>query len=367
MIIEADSDTLKKEFIDFPYLLYKKDKFWVPPLRFEEKKLFDAKNPFYKNAQIKLFLYKKDGQIQGRIAAIVNRWHNDYHKDKVGFFGFFECINDYDVASKLFDSASEFLKENGLKSIRGPANPSFNHTCGLLYRGFFQEPVYMMPYNPKYYIDLVERYGFKKAKDLFAFYLSVANKPQHKYIELAEKIAKKYNVVLRSLSKKYFERDLEILWDIYCKAWADNWGFVPPTKEEFFYLSKDMKNLVSSELVIIAEKDGIPCAYSAIIPDFNYLLKKAKGSITPINLVSIISTIPKIDNYRLITLGIIPEFRKLGIDLLLYLKSFEVVEKRNGKGGELSWTLEDNDKINKAIISMNAEHYKTYRIYEKNI
>lgn len=367
MIVEVDSESAKKEFIDFPFLLYKKDKFWVPPLRFEEKKLFDPKNPFYQNAKIKLFLYKQDGEVLGRIAAIVNKWHNDYHKDKVGFFGFFETVNDYEVARALFDSASQYLDQNGLKIIRGPANPSLNHTCAMLYQGFFQEPVYMMPYNPKYYIELTERYGFKKAKDLFAFYLSTANKPHKKYIELSEKIAKKYNITLRTLSKKYFERDLEILWDIYCKAWANNWGFVPPTKEEFFYLSKDMKNLVSEELVIIAEKDGLPCAYSAIIPDFNYILKKAKGSISPLNLVSIISTLPKIDNYRLITLGIIPEYRRLGIDLLLYIKSFEVVEKRNGKGGELSWTLEDNDKINKAILTMNSEHYKTYRIFEKNL
>ncbi|WP_291492223.1 hypothetical protein, partial [Desulfurella sp.] len=333
MIIEANSTNSLKEFIDFPFLLYQKDKFWVPPLRFEEKKLFVPKNPFYKNAKIKLFLYKKDGKTLGRIAAIVNKWHNDYHKDKVGFFGFFECINDNEVAGALFDAASDYLKQNGLKSIRGPANPSLNHTCAVLYEGYFQEPVYMMPYNPKYYIELLENYGFKKAKDLYAFYLSVANKPDQKYIELSKKIAKKYNVTLRNLSKKHFERDLEILWDIYSKAWANNWGFVPPTKEEFFYLSNDMKNLVSSELVIIAEKDGVPCAYSAIIPDFNYVLKKAKGSITPLNLVSIISVLPKIDNYRLITLGIIPEYRKLGIDLLLYLKSFEVVEKRNGRGG----------------------------------
>ncbi len=354
MIVEVNSKKSLNEFIEFPFFLYKKDKFWVPPLRFEEKKLFDPKNPFYKKAKIKLFIYKEKDKVLGRIASIVNGWHNDFHNDKVGFFGF-------------FDAACEYLQQNSLKSIRGPVNPSLNHTCGVLYEGYFQEPVYMMPYNPKYYIDLIENYGFKKAKDLYAFYLSTSNKPNSKYRELANKIAKKYNVTLRSLSKKNFERDLEILWKIYSKAWADNWGFVPPTKEEFFYLLKDMKNLVSPELVIIAEKDGIPCGYSAVIPDFNYILKKAKGSITPLNLISIISSLPKIDSYRLITLGILPEYRKLGIDLLLYLESFDVVEKRNGRGGELSWTLEDNDKINKAIISMNAEHYKTYRIYEKNL
>lgn len=367
MIIEVQNETLKKDFNKFPFELYKNDKFWVPPLLFEEKKLFDNKNPFYKNAKIKLFLYKENNRTLGRIAAIINGWHNDYHKDKVGFFGFFECVDDKNIARELLESASYTLKQSGLNIIRGPINPSLNHTCGVLYEGFFQEPVYMMPYNPQYYIDLIESNGFKKVKDLYAFYLSTSNKPNKKYIELAHKIATKYNITLRNLSKKHFERDLEILWDIYCKAWANNWGFVPPTKEEFFYLSKDMKSLVSEELVIIAEKDGTPCAYSAMIPDFNYILKKANGSINPLNFFSVLSALRTIDQYRLITLGIVPGYRKLGIDLLLYIKSFEVVEKRNGKGGELSWTLEDNNKINKAILAMNSEHYKTYRIFEKSL
>ncbi|WP_025209114.1 hypothetical protein [Hippea sp. KM1] len=368
MISVTESEDLEL-FLDFPAkIIYKGDPFYVQQLLNEEKKLLNEKdNPFYKNAKRKLFIAYKDKKPAGRIAAIVNHRHNKTHNDKVGFFGFFESIDDLGVAKGLFEAAEDYLSKEGLNRIRGPVSPSMNDVSGLLIGGFFAPPVFMMPYNKAYYSDLIEKSGFKKVKDLFAFYLSVSNEPKEKLKRLALYAKEKFSIQLRYFSKKNFENDLKVIHRLYCEAWKDNWGFVPPTFEEFYYGTKDFKSMVPEELIIIAQKDGQPCGFSAIIPDFNQALKGMGGRITPFNALKLLYRMKRIDNYRLITLGVLPECRKLGVDLLLYVKSFEVVKRRGGKGGELSWTLEDNDAINKPILKMGAEHYKTYRIYEKGI
>ena len=355
-------------FVKIAPIFYKDDLLYVRPLIDEERKMIDDKhNPFYKNAKRALFVAYEDGKPVGRIAAIVNYRHNEFHKDKVGFFGFFESVNDRDVADLLFRKAEEFLYENGLRTIRGPISPSMNDISGLLIKGFFQEPVFMMPYNKAYYIDLIEGYGFRKAKDLYAFYLTTANKPREKLLKLADYVRRKYSIELRNFSRKNFEEDVKTIHYLYCEAWKDNWGFVPPTYEEFRYGLEDFKTIVPEELVFFAYKDGKPCGFSGIVPDFNQAIKGLSGKITPFNALKALYKMKKINNYRLLTLGVLPECRKMGVDLLLYIRSFEVVEERNGRGGELSWTLEDNDAINKPIMKIGCEHYKTYRIYEKKI
>ncbi len=367
MITVSSTNDLKL-FAAIPRKIYKDDPFYVPQIIDEEIKLIDKKrNPFYKNADIQLFTAYKDNIIAGRIAAIINKRHNQLHKDSVGFFGFFESINDISVAKALFKEAENFLRDHNMDYIRGPVNPSMNDTCGILIKGFFQEPVFMMPYNRKYYVDLIEQSGYNKIKDLYAFYVATANKPQGGLAKIANYVQKKHGIKIRHFSKRNFDEDIKIIQSIYSKAWANNWGFVPPTLEEFQFGTQDFKNLVPEELVIIAEKDNKPCGFSAIIPDFNQALKRLNGKITPFNAIKALYLMKKIDNYRLITLGVLPEYRKMGVDLLLYIKSFEAVEKRKGRGGELSWTLEDNVGINKPILKMNAEQYKTYRLYGKSL
>ncbi len=365
-MVEVKPTENLKLFVDVASIIYKNDPFYVKQLISDDIKLInDKKNPFYKEAKRKLFIVYKDGKIAGRIAAIINRAHNKKYNDKIGFFGFFESIDDFDVSGALFEKAQNFLRDNSMDYIRGPMNPSMNDTCGILIEGFFQEPVFMMPYNRKYYMNLLEKAGFKKDKDLYAFYVSTVNKPKGGLKKLADYVQTKHNITLRHFNKKIFESEIEIIHNLYSKAWEDNWGFVAPSLEEFRYGTEDFKTLIPEELVIIAEKDGKACGFSAIVPDFNQALKKLNGKITPFNALKAVYLMKNIDNYRLITLGVLPEYRKMGIDLLLYIKSFEVVEKRKGRGGELSWTLEDNEAINKPILKMNAERYKKYRIYGK--
>lgn len=363
-IVEADNKTLINEFIDIPYKLYPKESFWVPPLKSEEKKLLSSKNPFWKENSYKLFIARKDGKDAGRVAAIINREHNRYHNDKIGFFGFFESVNDNSVTEALIGAASKFLKENGLNSIRGPVNPSMNDTCGVLIEGFYQMPVFMMPYNFPYYDKLLTSVGFSKAMDLYAWYLTLIH-PTERLERLEQKIIKREKLSIRKFSKKQFMRDIEYIWELYCNAWKDNWGFTPPTKEQFFFGTKDLKNMVEEDYVLFIENDGKPVAFSVFMPDFNQVLKQYNGVLHFWQIPFLLRSIKKIRSVRMPVLGIKEGWRGRGLDLILYIESFKIAKRYGFAGGEMSWTLETNSRINGGIKKMGSELYKRYRIYEK--
>ncbi|HEX7336187.1 MAG TPA: hypothetical protein VF252_03175, partial [Gemmatimonadales bacterium] len=150
-----------KRFIDLPYRLHARDPLWVPPLRRDVKALLSrTKNPFFEHAEAEYFIAMRDGETVGRIAAISNRLHNETHDDRVGFFGFFECVDDQAVADALLEAAAEWCRTLGHDVLRGPTSFSVNDECGLLVDGFDKPPALMMPHNPRYYVSLLERAGF---------------------------------------------------------------------------------------------------------------------------------------------------------------------------------------------------------------
>ncbi|MBI3558131.1 MAG: hypothetical protein HY074_17845 [Deltaproteobacteria bacterium] len=231
-IVPVANDDKKgvKKFIDLPWKIYNATEHpqWVPPLRVTVKEAIDTKhNPFYKRCEIQLYLAEKDGKPVGRIAAIENRAHNEFHGDKTGFYGFFECTNDEEVATALFTVAADWLKKRGLTSMQGPMNPSTNHECGLLVRGQSQHPTLMTTWNPDYYVNLHEKADLKGIKDLVAYFLpteKITALPE-KVVKYAERIQKQSRITFRDFDTKNFERDVEICFDIYNSAWEKNWGF----------------------------------------------------------------------------------------------------------------------------------------------
>ncbi len=359
----------KKElmtFIKIPWKIYKNNPYWVPPLIYDKKKILDKKkNPFFEHADMELFLAIKDGELAGRIAAIKNDLHNQYHNDKVGFFGFFECINDQEVANKLFDAAKEWLISKGLNAMRGPANPSSNDEYGMLLEGFDDEPRLLMPYNPKYYLELCENYGFKKAKDLYAYKITydkiITSDKLRRVAEIARERSK---IKITELNLKDFKKELEKVKYVYNKAWAPNWGFVPMTEKEIDALAKDLKPLVEPSLVLFGEIDGNLVGFSLVMPDYNQIFKTMNGRLLPFNFIKLFTQRKKITWARILTLGIIPEYQRRGLDAVFY---WEIVNRATKLGiylGEASWILEDNDMMNRAAEVMNSELYKKYRIYE---
>ena len=354
------------QFIKFPWKIYKDDKYWVPPLLMEQNTLLNKeKNPFFKAADADYFLAFRNGEVVGRIAAIKNDIYLKYHNDASGQFGFFECINDQQVANALFDAAKVWMKEKGLKFMNGPANPSSNDIYGMLVEGFNDSPRLLMPYNPEYYIKLCENYGMKKAKDLFAWKLVNEKLMESEKLRRGQELVRKrYNLKISQLDMKNFQKDLEKFKYVYNKAWAPNWGFVPMTEEQIDAMAKDMKPIAEPSLVLFGEIEDKLIGAALVMLDYNFIFKQMNGRLFPFNFIKLFTQKKKIRWARILTLGIIPEYQKKGLDTIFY---WEIVNRAADIGirlGEASWVLEDNDMMNRGLELMNAERYKRYRIWE---
>ena len=362
--VTSQSDLMK--FIKFPWKIYSKDPYWVPPLILDRKKLFDtSKNPFYKHAEIQLFLAKKANEIIGRIAAIKNDLHNQHHNDKVGFFGFFECVNDQQMANMLFDSAKQWLREKGFNTMRGPANPSSNDEYGLLIEGFNDSPRILMTYNPEYYISLCENYGLVKAKDLNAFKLETDKVLSSEKLKRVADIARQRSgLKISQIDMKKFDSELDKVKYVYNKAWAPNWGFVPMTEEEIDAMAKDFKAIIEPSLLLFGEIDGKLVGFALVVFDYNFIFKQMNGRLFPFGIIKLLTQKKKIPWARIVTLGIIPEYQKRGLDAVFYYEIVTRAAKLNIFLGEASWVLEDNEMMNRGLEVMNAHPYKKYRIYE---
>ncbi|MGA9524826.1 MAG: N-acetyltransferase [Myxococcaceae bacterium] len=371
-ITPVQSKADKDAFIRFPYALYKNDPNWVPPLLMERYDFLNSKkNPWFEFGTVELFLARRKGEVVGRIAAVNDPRYNEFHGTNQGFFGMFDAVDDAAVAKGLFDAAAQWCRSRGFNKMMGPASFSSNYEFGTLVEGFDAPPVVMMAYNPRYYPALIEAVGLKKAKDLLAWELSSSVPPPEKVARVADKIRKREGIVVRPVNLKDFEAEAQRIKDIYNSAWEKNWGFVPMTEHEFDHLARDLKQVVVPDLLMIAEVNGEPVAFSMTIPDANVVYKAAGGRLTryglPIGLVKMLLAMRKMKRLRLITLGIKPGYRKRGIDAILYLDTLRKAKELGYSGGEISWTLEDNDLVNRAIESMGGRKYKTYRVYERDL
>ena len=359
------------EFIKFPWKIHKNDKNWVPPLIGERKDFFNEdKNPFFKHAEVIFYLAKKNAEMVGRIAGIVNHNHIEFQNEKAGFFGFFECVEDYEVARVLLDTVRNWLKSKGMEIMRGPANFSSNEEWGMLLDGFDSPPVFMMTYNPKYYLDFMERYGMRKAKDLYAYFIDKSSPPPQRVVKMAQNIKQKGGIDIHSVDMKDLKNEVEKIKTVYNSAWSQNWGFVPMTDEEFDHMVGGLKKIVDPHMVFIAEVDGKPAGFSLAVPDVNQVLHRINGRLFPFGLFRLLwhSKIKdKIDGVRIITMGVSPEFQKKGIDTVFYVETFKVGVQRGYSWAEMSWVLEDNVKMNRILDLLGAKLYKKYRIYEIEI
>ena len=366
-IIAVDGKKALNEFVELPFTLCRDEPHWVPPLRMAVKELLDReKHPFYANAQAEFFLARQDGRTVGRIAAIIDRNHNRFHAEEAGFFGFFDCIDDTEVARTLLERAREWVVDRGAKFMRGPVNPSTNYECGVLIDGFDFDPMVMMTYNPRYYPRLLEQAGLTKAKDLLA-YLSNANTISMKKIErVADKVLATNGVRVRPINMKDFQNDVERVWDVYGAAWARNWGFVPMSREEFFLMGKEMKMILKPDLVLIGEVGNKVVGFAMALPDVNYALKRAGGSLFPTGLLKILYYQRLIKNVRVLALGVVEEYRASGLAAGFYATLVRNARRLGYGDCEMSWILEDNVLMNRSLEVMGAKRYKTYRIYEWN-
>ncbi|HEY9166230.1 MAG TPA: hypothetical protein VIS48_08730 [Candidatus Kryptonia bacterium] len=354
-------------FIKLPWKIYRNDPNWVPPLIMDRLKLVDTKkNPFYKHSEIELFLAKRDGEVVGRNAAIINENHNSFQNEKIGFFGFFESIKDQGVANALFDAAKDWIAKKGFRSMRGPMNPSTNDEIGLLVEGFDSSPLILMTYNPKYYLDLYDGYGLKKEKDLFAYHVNADYVFSEKLERVTRMVTHKEGLTFRSINMKDLDNEIKRVKDVYNEAWSKNWGFVPMTDEEFDFLAADLKQIVVPDLAIFAEVKGKPIGFALSLPDINYALKfNKKGRLLP-GVYHLLTKKKNIKWIRIIILGVIHSYQQTGVAAVLFYETAKRAIKLGYRDGEASWVLEDNLMMNRSAELLNARKYKTYRIYKKD-
>jgi len=370
-IKEAATNSEIDDFIKAPFYLYRNDPCWVPQLISESRKIFNrSKNPFFLHSEAKLFVARKNGQPVGRIAGIINNRHNEFHNERTGFFGFFDCPNDQSLANELFTAALEYVKVAGMDTLRGPANFSSNDDWGFLAEGFDKPPVFMMPYNPSYYLALAEQYGFTKAKDLLAYYIDDKTQIPEKAIRIAEMVKRKHNIEVRTIDLSNFESELQTVREIYNSAWSKNWGFVPMTEEEINHTADDLKKIIDPDIVFFAFVDGKPAGFSLALPDLNPVFKAMNGRLFPFGLLKFLwhTKIKKsIRGVRLLAMGVVHEYQKRGIDNIFYLDTYRNGTKKGYTWAELSWILEDNVLMNRALTMIGAVPYKRYRLYDKKI
>ncbi len=354
-----------KAFINLPWTIYRNDPHWVPPLRGDLKKRLDkSRYPFFDHAEVEFLIARREGRVVGRIAAIKNDAHTDFHEEQVGFFGFFECIDDQEVAAALFSRAAEWLQGHKLEVMRGPMNYSTNDDCGSLIDGFDSAPMIMMSYNPSYYPNLIEGFGFKKAKDLLAYEVTDEVQVPERLERTVQWIKKRKNITIRSLVKKQIDQEIQRVKEIYNVAWEKNWGFVPMTDREIDYMAEELIQIIDPDLLLFAEIEGEPVAFILALPDFYVALKHANGRLFPLGLLKLLWYSRKIDTARVLAFGIKTKYRQQGIDALMYYEVYKIGVAKGYRRGEISWILEDNTLMNRAAENMGATLYKRYRIYD---
>jgi hypothetical protein len=362
-----------ERFFDVADPIYAGDPNWVAPLRSDVAKVFQDENPFFRHGEMQLFVARRDRRDVGRIAAIVDRNHNEFHGEKVVFFGFYESIDDPQVAAALFEAAAVWGRERKMTILRGPANPTLNDECGLLVDGYDSPPVLMMTYNPPFYARLFEGQGLAKAKDLLAFWFPLEEKPLARLSRVAERFRKREShIVVRNVSKGGLAKDLPKIREVYNDAWEKNWGFVPMTPEEMDFMAARLKPLLVEELLWLAEAprpDGSlePIAFMLMLPDYNVAIAETGGRLLPFGWLKFLLGTKKIKTVRVVTLGIKKTHRLSGIQSIMMADSLRFLLKKGYTGAEVSWLLEDNELVIGSVRLWGGKLYKTYRMYEKPI
>ncbi|OKH21262.1 hypothetical protein [Chroogloeocystis siderophila] len=359
-------------FLDLPAKIYASDPHWIPPIRSSITKEFTSDYPFSQYGKLQQFVALSQDvdnpQPLGRIVAAVNQRLIEREGDNIGLFGYFECVSDFDVAQALLTSASEWLRVQGMTRVRGPIDLSTHNRCFFLVDGFDSPPLVMMPYNPPYYPELIERDGWQKAKDAYAYDFPL-DKPLPKEFEKAHRVACKSGVNFRPIRTKgeSFEKDAIAIYHLFNRAFAHSWSSTPRTEAEFLEEAKELQNIIDPDVFPIAEYNGEMIGFFMGLPDYNIPLKHVNGKLNWLGILKFLWYRRQIDQGRVITICSLPDYRLKMVPLaLIYLGMQGGIQKgKPYKRAELSWVYEDNYPSRKLIEAAGGKIYKTYRIYEK--
>lgn len=355
-------------FVELPWSLYRNDPNWIPPLRDHVRELAGFKHhPFHDEAEVQTFLARRGKRVVGRVAAILNHAHNKQHNERIGFFGFFESIEDQEVATALLDAVQDWLAERDITHIRGPANPSVNYEIGLLVDGFDSPPTFMMTYNPPYYEQMITACGYEKSQDLLSFLGILDQLPevQARYSEIAEMALERTGATIRSIDRGNFLKEVEGFLELYNLSFVQMWGFVPMSPGEVQHTAAALRHLLIPELTLIAEVDGTKVGCVFALPDFNPTIKKIDGRLYPTGFLHLIRAKHRVRRVRVLSINVVPEYQRWGLGLSLMNA---LVPKSLDSGleeAEFSWVAESNSLARQALQKGGAKLEKTYRMYDK--
>jgi GNAT superfamily N-acetyltransferase len=356
-------------FINLPYQLYKHDPVWVPPLRDEQRGQFDSKrNPLLDHCEWQLFLLKDNGKLIGRIAAFIDLLAVDFWKERIGLFGYYECTLEPAAACALLEAARNWLRARNCTSMRGPWT-FVSQEWGLVVEGFTPSPVVMAPYNPPYYAEQFASFSLEKVKDLLCWYISAKEgyKVPERILRLTEAVQKRYNIRIRQLDMKHYDKEVKIIIELANSTIIDNWGFSPVTEAEVQAMARDMKPILQPKGVLFAEDaDGKPIGFAITLPDVNTLLKGLNGHLFPFGFLKLLTGIPRLRRYRMFALGVIPEYQGKAVDSLLYRAMHETLYSPD-TWMEINYVLEDNWPMINAIKKLGCVPLRRYRVYEMKL
>lgn len=370
IIVPVGTDRkLLERFLRLPYAIYGDDPHVVFPLLGEQRKFLDrGHNPFFEHAETELWLAQRDGRDIGRVSACIDATSNAHHREKVGLYGFYEAYDDAEAAAALLGAAGDWIRARGMDTMRGPGCFTSNHDWyGLQVAGRFDRPMIGMPYNPRYYEKHFTDFGLAGAMDLFAWWIETDGRLPEKMQEMIDRVLARPGLVIRPFDMRNFLAEASLVRGLYNACWSDNWGFIPLSDAEFAYMAKDMKTLVDADFLLVAEMNGKPVGFSLTIPDFNQATQPLRGHLLPFGWLKFLLGKRKIDSARTILMGVLPEYRKMGIDMAMVYRTMQAAFAKGITRGECSWILAENRAMNRILEGYGADCYKTYRVYEKKL
>jgi hypothetical protein len=360
-----------KRFVKAPFRLHRERPQWVPPLISDRMRFLDrGKNPYFEHAEAEYFLAEREGEPVGRITAQVDERWEEFQGGRDGMFGFFETIDDRDVARALLEAGEDWLRERGRERVVGPMDFTTNDELGILIEGFELRPMILQNWHPPFYSELLEGAGYGKAMDLLMWHLALGDLKEGDQFApeihaAAEKALRDEGVTIRNFSKRNLDEEMLRFREVYNEAWADNWGFVPPTDAEVEFHAGLLKQVLDEDWGYIAEKDGETVGVAFTLPDINQALARMGGRLLPLGWLKFLRAKRRIDRVRVFALGVKNEYRHSGVAAGLYLKHLEAASPEGVPAGEMGWILETNKAMNRAMEGMGGTVVKRYRVYEK--
>jgi GNAT superfamily N-acetyltransferase len=373
-ICAVDSRRDLKAFVRFPWRVYRGDPLWVPPLISERLEYLDpARGVFYRGAEIALLLARTGKEELGTIAAFVDRGRVEHTGRAEGGFGFFEVVEEYEVARQLLDACREWLRQRGMSSMRGPTNFGDNDSPGVLIAGTEHPPAMLEAHTPPYYREFLERYGMQKENDLYAWRITFEQAGRElqalssDILRVAEAVRKTGEVSIRSVRMQNWDEERSTVLHLFNTTMSQVPDSVPLSEPEFRRLADQMRPFLDPELALIAEIEGRPVGFCVLIPDTNRVLARLNGRLFPFNWLRIKRYIRRIDGVSFKLMGVLKQYQRRGIDALLYVEALTKAMQRGYKWLDGSLTSELNPAINLIARARGAELYKRYRLYRMQL